>query len=431
MTQHAHLLALLEDQYFHFYGVTRLVEGIYLTMGHIYHGFRRSHNNAVLSAHDLLNILNQAEAGCIPTGQVYGIDVSDFKDLRRFTESPLWRLLTYEQRFRLIEWVRARFNLEAFGSWNMGFPWNNGYVDFGREVQRAWDKFLVSLRLPWVWTGRGVQRQDRTLQVPPKDPPQPPPSPPPPPPSPPPSAPPPPSPPPPTPPPPPPSPPASSPPSPPPPGPPSPPRSPRAPHPPPSSPRQSPVPSHTTGLALHAWPHVLERSEYTRGEGANASGVMGDDCVVGDDCSVGGVWGVVSSSLGKQKRFLMHAAALALGSANNGAGPRQPFAHGGRYEAGGPWLSACCGVFQRAHGVPAHDRAYVEHCPICQGGRCGRCWTGLPSWRAAPCECGHIPPTLGELLPDGVDDGESTDDEVVLDVNVPTPPLMATHVVSS
>ena len=42
-----------------------------------------------------------------------------------------------------------------------------------------------------------------------------------------------------------------------------------------------------------------------------------------------------------------------------------------------------------------------------------------------------MPPTLGELLPDGVDDGESTDDEVDLDVNVPAPPSMTAHVVSS
>ena len=82
----------------------------------------------------------------------------------------------------------------------------------------------------------------------------------------------------------------------------------------------------------------------------------------------------------------LHATALELGTANNGAGARQPFAH---------MLSACCGRLQRAHSVPRWQCAHLERCSVCGGARCERCWQGealLPHQPA--CSCTYLPSNL-------------------------------------
>ena len=118
----------------------------------------------------------------------------------------------------------------------------------------------------------------------------------------------------------------------------------------------------------------------------------------------------------RESHVSLDAAALEHGVANNGAGARQPFAH----DALQP-LSLCCGMIQYHFGIPVSQCSYLERCPTCPGDRCERCWTGEVGASGRACTCLFLPPDLGELLPDGVEDESDDEPDIQVPPTLPAP----------
>ena len=149
-------------------------------VANLYHEHRRRNGGyQCLHARALLHVIELAAAG-----DYLGLDpgLGEVTVIRRFIQSPLWRLLSVSQRLLWAKWMKAQLDEVAFSHSQSRFPWEAGFVNYEKETRDAWSALYRALRLPWYWRVDGIPypRDPPRTSKRPRDSPSPPSSPPPP-----------------------------------------------------------------------------------------------------------------------------------------------------------------------------------------------------------------------------------------------------------